>query len=360
MARLRAIISFVLMVWLALAHAAEKKGDVPGCHEVPDTESYECDSGPLAGREFVTKEEAQDAMDAFNEKAKEEAAVAAALATQHEPPAVAPLKKETVPRDHLVLMSWNMRALKQETSDYDRAAIVLGDADLIALQEVDLRGNGKGFINVLANLIQDKSQEKICRAWIQAGSGERQTYAFLWKEKRIGFLDDSGEMKDRCGDTALTIRQASKSKASSQATFIFKPQRKMFVFGTTFTETKPKTADKHVNEVFRPFNDGKFPVVVAGDMKMGPGNSAFTPARKMGFRSAINGNRKAWDNFWFRGASLESAGPVDLYSRFSDQKKDVIDKGFTGIFPIVAEFSLKEKAVEDTVSLVKKKPKPRN
>ena len=81
---------------------------------------------------------------------------------------------ETTPA-RLKIMSWNMKALAGEGSDFDRAALVLAQADIVALQEVDLRGQGKGFLNVIGNLIQAKTQQKICRAWVQGAehSGRR-------------------------------------------------------------------------------------------------------------------------------------------------------------------------------------------
>ena len=234
----------------------------------------------------------------------------------------------------------------------------MGAADMILLQEVDLKGQGKGFINVIANLVQQKTKEKICRAWVQAASGERLTYAFLWKESSIGYIDSEGEMKDTCGETAVTMRQNNRTKLVSQGTFFFKVLKKMFVAGTMFSERKPKAPERFVSEVFQTVQGEKFPVVIAGDIKMGAGNPAFNTARKMGFQAAITGKQKAWDNFWYRNATLIRAAPVDVYARFPDVKRDQIAKGFNGIRPYLAEFNLKEK-VTDSVTFIKKKKKKR-
>ncbi|MGZ3723550.1 MAG: hypothetical protein ACXVA9_11495, partial [Bdellovibrionales bacterium] len=232
-------------------------------------------------------------------------------------------------------------------------------ADIVALQEVDLHSQGKGFLNVIGNLIQAKTQQKICRAWVQGGNGERQTYGFLWKEGTIGYVDSEGAINESCGETATTIRQSKKMKLASQATFYFKAQKKMFVLGTTFMDKKPKTPEKSINELFKSLDEGKWPVVLAGDMKMGAGNAAFNGARKLGFHSAMSGGAKGWDNVWYRGAFLGEAGPVDLYRQFSDVRREDIKKDFSGIFPVMAEFSLREDAPSDTVAVVAKaKPAP--
>lgn len=354
--RLINIICLFCLTTILLSPSLGAAADVPGCHEVPDTESYECTTGPLEGREFVTRDEAQDAMDEYNAKMKEAAADVPTLP----PPLPATFEQKETPEDHVVVVSWNVRALKRDGSDYDRAALVLSSADVVALQEVDLSGNGKGFLNVLANLVQDKTKNKICRGWVQAGSGERQAYAFLWKEKTVGYVDSDGEIKESCGDTAINIRQ-SKTKLAGQSTFFFKALKKMFVVGNMYSDSKPKSPDKHVSEVFRSVSEEKFPVLVAGDLKMAASNSAFQSVRKLGFHSAFSSSssKKSWENFWYRGATLVEAEAIDLNQRFSDVKREEIEKEFAGIFPVSAEFTLKEK-VTDSVSLVKKKLANRN
>ncbi|MGZ3723627.1 MAG: hypothetical protein ACXVA9_11880, partial [Bdellovibrionales bacterium] len=170
-----------------------------GCTLDDITDSYFCGSGPMEGREFLTKSELDDAIADFKAKAKKADAERAAEVLPPGPPpsaALQPDSKEEEPAkeerpvkeekpNRLRIMSWNMKALAGEGSDYDRAALVLGQADIVALQEVDLHSQGKGFLNVIGNLIQAKTQQKICRAWVQGGNGERQTYGFLWKEGTI-------------------------------------------------------------------------------------------------------------------------------------------------------------------------------
>ena len=342
------IIPRALLLALALAPALGR-GEAPpvadelGCFHDEVTDSYFCETGLLAGREFLSKAEAQDAYQEAKEKARQ-------FGT-----AVQPESKPAPAKDHFIVMSWNMKALVHEDSDYDRAAIVLGDADLVALQEVDLHSEGKGFLNVIANLVQAKIQEKVCRAWVQGGNGERQTYGFLWKERTIGYLDGDGSMKDSCGEVALTIRQSKKMKLASQGTFFLKSEKKMFTLVTLFSEKKPKVPNKEVTEIFQSFNDSKWPILVAGDLKMGAANSAFKEVRKMGFQSALAGSKGGWDNFWFRSATLSQAGAVNLYRRFSDARHKDIERDFAGIFPIAAEFTLKENLEPVTTKVVSKK-----
>lgn len=351
------LLSACIVLPYSAAAGKLKSEDELGCHQDDITESYICDSGPLLGREFLSLSEARDALQAIKSKAKEEEAESADEKLRS--PAPEPVAQ---PEDsgHLRVISWNIKALAAEGSDYDRAALVLADADMMVLQEVDLRGEGKGFINVIANLIQAKTQEKVCRAWVQGTNGERQTYGFLWKEKTIGFLDSDGEMKDSCGDTAFTIHQVKKTKLASQGTFFFKTQKKMFVLGTMFMEHQSKSPDKDVNEIFKSLDDGKWPVLLVGDLKMGAGNSAFNNARKMGFHSAVSGKKNAWENVWYRGAGVVQAGPVDLYERFSDARHQDIKKSFANIFPLMAEFNFREES-KDSVSMVpKSKPKKKS
>ena len=355
--RLFALLSVCVVLPYSASAAKSLSEDELGCHQDDITESYICDSGPLLGREFLSLSEAQDALQALKAKTQEQEAESGEEELTPSEPAPVAQPENT---EHLRVISWNIKALAGEGSDYDRAALVLADADVMVLQEVDLHGQGKGFMNVIANLIQAKTQEKVCRAWVQGSNGERQTYGFLWKEKTVGYLDSDGEMKESCGDTALTIRQLKKTKLASQGTFYFKAQRKMFVLGTLFMDRQPKSPDKDVNEIFKSLDEGKWPVLLAGDFKMGAGNSAFNNARKMGFHSAVSGKKNAWENVWYRGAGVIQAGPVDLSERFSDARHEDIKKSFANIFPIMAEFNLREES-KDSVSIVpKSKPKKKS
>lgn len=359
------ILTFIcLLMTLPRGFAEEELSyDELGCHRDEVTDSIICDKGPLKGREFLSKGEAQEELVALKKKASEnqglneDEKIAPAPADfdadeKSEPPAQP--AKSTPDRENLKVISWNVKALAHEGSDYDRAALVLGDADVVALQEIDLNQQGKGFLNVIANLVQAKTQEKICRAWVQGGNGERQSYGFMWKESTVGYVNDDGEMKETCGATGLTIRQSKKMKGASGGTFYFKAQKKMFVLGSMFSEGKMKSPDKNVNDVFKSFADEKWPVLVAGDLKLGPSNAAFNGARKMGFHSALKGGKSGWDNFWFRSAALVEAKPVNLYERFADVGRPDIEKTFGKVFPIMGKFNLKEEP-KDSVEMVKKK-----
>jgi hypothetical protein len=343
--------------WRAFADSVAEYG----CHHDEITDSYFCSSGPLEGREFLTQSEVEEAILAEQKKTKD--AQTAEHAEELLPPTAgrpAPPtpKKPVVAEDHFIVMSWNMKALAGPGSDYDRAAMVLAQADVASLQEMDLHGQGKGFINVIANLIQSKSQEKICRAWVQAANGDRQGYGFLWKESTIGYVDNEGVINETCGDTAATIRQSKKMKMASEATFYFKAQKKIFVVGDVFVSERPKNSDKSVNELFKSFDDSKWPVLITGDLKIGPSNSAFNLARKMEFHSALgNGKRKNWDNIWYRGVTLTQASPVDVFEKFSDARHEDIHQGFSGIYPVAAEFSLKLPSTDDLSVVGKAKAK---
>lgn len=361
--RYLSIISATITAFALSAHifAAEKKKDTPpddfGCHLDEITDSYFCSSGPLEGREFLTKSELDDAVEEYKAKQKEFAAERPSemLPPSPEAPKSPDVRKENLENRNLKIMSWNMQALAGDGSDYDRAAMVLGKADVIALQEVDLKGQGKGFLNVIGNLIQAKTQDRICRAWVQGANGERQTYGFLWKEKAVSLVEDGGGMSDVCGESATTIHQSKKMKGASIAMFYFKPQKKMFVLGTAFLDKKPKAPDKTMSEIFKSLDEGKWPIMLAGDLKLNANNSAFKDVRKLGFRSAVSGSSgKTLDNMWYRGATLKEGSLVDLYVEFSDVRKEDIKRDFSGIFPVMAEFSFKDENVSDNLVIVSK------
>jgi hypothetical protein len=339
---------------LAQDEAAEKRDDM-GCYVDYVTEAYVCDEGPLAGREFINKAAAKESLKTLKKDAEKYKQATSEVGPAPAPDARAGKKAEApaVPPDQLRFISWNMRSLVHDGSDYDRAAIVLADADLIALQEIDLKGQGKGFINVLADLVQAKAKQKICRAWVHDSSGERQSYGFMWKESSVGFVDGEGAMSDSCG-MALIIRQAKPMKYGSRATFYLKAPKKFFEVVTMFSDKQP---GREVSDLFRAVNDSKWPVLMAGDLKMSPGNSNLKDTAKYGFHSALRGGRAGWDNFWYRKTGVKNARRINLYEHFSDARRQDIQRSFVGISPITADFDLKEEVKESTILVPKVKPK---
>ena len=102
----------ILFTW-ARSFAAGSTGDIPGCHLDEDTESYSCESGPLAGRDFITRDEAREALEDFHKREKERAAEIVDI-TPPPTPEDKPVEVKTAPAEHLTILSWNMRALTQE------------------------------------------------------------------------------------------------------------------------------------------------------------------------------------------------------------------------------------------------------
>ncbi len=303
--------------------------DELGCRTIESTGVYQCEVGSLAGREFSSKAEAL----LQSEKPVTE------IETTRAPGTV----------DHLKILSWNVKNLARGGSDYDRAAIVLGDADLVLLQEMESEAQkGKGFLNVMADLIQGRNKEKICRAWTQAAGGGRLRYGFIWKNSKIGVVDSAGELKEDCGPLALTIRQGKKLKMAMRATFFSKAERKVFLVNSVFIDKKSKDPAKEVLELFAGLSDSEWPIIVAGDLRIGAENAAFDEARKVGFRAAIGSDKRSGnssvENFWFHNAWPIEAHTVNLFHRFPDSPHLDIVQGLSEQFPIMAEFSLNEES----------------
>ncbi len=278
-------------------------------------------------------------------------------------PSEAPAGAKALASDErIIMMSWNVKALAREGSDYDRAALVLADADVVVLQEMDLNSQGKGFLNVLGALMETRTKQKFCRAWIQAPDGTRLHYGFLWRESAIGYMESDGLMHDDCGQVPFVIRQDKRVKNGVHASFYSKNPRKMFELAAVLFEKKPRAASE-VNELFRDLSDKQWPVIVAGDFKTGVQDSVLHDVASNGYQYALDSSkrsgRSSQENFWYRNAVLASSGTVNLYQRFGDSRRQDIEKGLSDLFPIAIEMRTREESKEEmTSALVAKAAAP--
>jgi hypothetical protein len=257
------------------------------------------------------------------------------------------------PDERLILMSWNVKALAREGADYDRAALVLADADVVILHEMNLAGQGKGFLNVLGDLMEGKSKQKFCRAWVQAADGTRMPYGILWRESMVGYMEMNGEMHEECSSTPITIWQHKDLHHGIHATFYTKMPRKVFELAAVFYDKKPKSAQQ-LGEIFHSAGSKQWPILMAGDFKIGARDSMFNEVGKSGYQTALDSTKRSGraslENFWYKNAVLASSGTVNLYQRFGDSRRRDIEQGLSDLFPIAIEFRIRADPKEEQLA----------
>ncbi len=341
------ILTSLLAVYALLAWAHDGELDDLGCHEDPITSGYHCHKGALEGREFVSRAEAGDALQATAEQKLEDKADEHALASTGD--------------DGLKVISWNVSKVGTERFEYDRVANILAEGDIVALQGVEFSKSGETSLTVISELVSRRLNEKICKAWFKSESGERGQHAFLWKETRVGFVEKSGEIRETCTSAPQVIRTEGKKidpSAPYFATFFHKTKKRMFVLASVHLPAKPKKPAKEIPAIFKRLSAQPWPTILAGTFQVGAKDKAFQHVRKLDFKSAVGAAAKkgASDNFWIRNLAIVRSEAINLYERFPELSKNDVDKTVAGAFPLSAEISFSLEEAEAMKTELIKKP----
>jgi hypothetical protein len=317
-------------------HTFAAEDDVPdalGCVIDDITGNYRCDTGPLAGREFVGPEEAQAALKAEEEKKAKDREDEALNASYSVP---------------LRLMSWNFSSIGTARFEYDRIAAVLADSDFAVLQEVEFNPSGETSLTVIADILAKKTGERICKGWFKTNYGTRGRHAFVWKDKVISYVEKNGAVEDRCPDAPVVIRVVGKKIDPSEplmATFFLKTRRQMFNAVSVQLAKKPKK--KEITAIFGKLSKLPWPAVVAGNFK--------TPVTDKSFKAVMARSGGATSNVWTKNLSVVHAEAVDLHDRFPDLKPKEVDAMISDYPPVLAEISFSpEEADVLRTQLIKK------
>ncbi len=316
--------------------------DELNCSPAPETGVFKCKGGPLDGREFISEDDARDALGAMEKKKASDKA------------------EEVLPSTPLSvqILAWDFSTIGTTRNEYDRVVQVLGDADIAILQEVEFNSTGETGLTAIANLLGRHLNERICKGWFKSKTGERARHAFVWRDRVISFVEKSGVIKERCSDAPMVIR-IDESKLDSNelysATFFYKPKNQMFTLASVHWDKKPKKgADKEVNKIFNKLNAMPWPLILAGDFKMSGKNKAFKESDKLDFKTALP--KGAEQNIWIKNMSMIRSGVVDFEERFPelDSKER---EAIASAPPIGIEISFsREEADTLKMQLLKKKP----
>jgi hypothetical protein len=375
------------------AHAHEGPTDGFGCHSSNKGGTYHCHTGPLAGRSFVTKAAAVNALMALEKATAEEEAAAAKPVTEiagpdqqppspdakpeapakvealakpapplqpigtqgggHAPASTGKAKPAVVPaaatklapppamrlsdHDPIKVISWSAPMLGKDNVDYRHIAQLIALADLVVFEDLSVTDLSRSGLDQLGEALGTAVGEKICRAIAQPAHGSKTRSGYLWKDRKIAFVRTNGNFRETCD---LGVFKVTHRSATAQ---FYVRQAKQFINVTAIGK------DSDLASVFAGFAYTHFPTIAAGDVGAGPLHANLKPARDQKFSPALTqppgklkssqrGFQPNPDNIWYRGLAAQEGRVIDLHGDFPDLDVDMIRAKFSDHLPIYSEF----------------------
>jgi len=361
-----------MIVALLFTNAHNTPLDDLGCHKDPPGGKYHCHTGKLKGKEFASKEEAERAvasvaatedtdfavkLEDTPEAAAEKAERASNKDNNFLPP---PPEAQTavVNQDMLKVISWNVK--KRDKVDYDRIVNILAEADIAILQDLDLDEKGKGPLHIIGDLLQGRIGSKVCRMWFKNNAQGRERHGILWRQSTIGYVNESGEIKDKCGEMAVVVptNRNKGERMIASSLFFSKIQKKMFQLGSVNLE-RPGSPNRDIPNLFKSVENSNWPTIVAGDFRYNTND-----LKKWNFKTNIPGTTVAskkgratkftTQNVWTKNAVVIRSLHINLYDRFSELSPKDVDTMVSNSFPMLAEVALVAEADDQLTTVIMK------
>lgn len=212
--------------------------------------------------------------------------------------------------------SWNTKHLGRAGFDFKRAAMLIRDFDVVALQEVNKGKTGSAALSRLKAVLAKDTDQKWCSALSLVPTGSRERYGYLWKNSRLSWVKNkSGQAILDCSDNHLTAPLVSFHQLEivrEPSVAIFKSKQSPYKFKLVNVHLVPtkKSPEKEVPFLFDALSPAGVPVIVAGDFNLSADSSAFNAVRQKGWVNVLAGGvktslkmkmkrlNKAYDNFW--------------------------------------------------------------
>lgn len=265
-------------------------------------------------------------------------------------------KTEKAAVSSLRILSWNTKHLGRANFDYESGALLLKDADVIALQEVNKSQSGEDALNRLAQLLQEKVGQKVCRGISEVPSGSTERYGFLWLNAKVSFVNSNGEVVKDCPVSALLVA-VDKTHADkivrepAIATFKINGTNKTVKLASIHLVPTAKRPQDEVSWLFDALAKHDGTVIVGGDFNLDSTHESVQSAtKKHGFKAAFAGVKtslkmkarqlnEAYDNFFGRNITFDSAKVLNLYEFFSVMPQGKVYKDVSDHSPVAATFS---------------------
>jgi deoxyribonuclease-1-like protein len=228
------------------------------------------------------------------------------------------------------ICSWNIQHFGKSKSDAEinYIANIIKGFDLIALQEVVAGYGGSQAVARLADeLNRSGSNWDYVISNPTSGTGSsRERYAFLWntaKVKRVGVAWLESKYDDEIDREPYFCQFGVGNKTFTLASFHAIPKTK-----------QPETEIKYFK--FLPDLYPGHKLIFCGDFNLPQSHTVFNPLKKMGYRSALTGQKTSlkqecvndnclaseYDNFYFEASRLQvlKTGILHFYRDFESMK----------------------------------------
>lgn len=245
------------------------------------------------------------------------------------------------------ICSWNLQNFGKSKSDEELAYIaqIIRKFDVVAIQEVVAGYGGSKAIGRLAEeLNRTGSKWDYTISSPTSGSGSsKERYAFLWNTAKIR-------------KTGAAWLEQNYEEAIDR-----EPYYCRFVIGNrTFTVVNfhavPKSKQPEREIKYFRFMPGLYPddkLIFCGDFNLSQSHTVFSPLKKMGYTSALTGQKttlkqecvqdiclaSAYDNFFYKVSDLQvsSSGVIHFYRNFESVKAA---RMISDHIPVYLSFSL--------------------
>ena len=248
----------------------------------------------------------------------------------------------------VTLCSWNLKDFGKSKSDAEVEFIanIIKGYDIVAIQEVVAGEGGAQAVARLNTALNRKGAKWDYKVSdVTSGSSYKsERYAFIWKTSRVKQVGDTW-LEQKYG--LLIDREPFYCR--------FKYADKMFTvvnFHAITKKMQPETEIKYFK-----FLPDLYPgqnLIFCGDFNLPQSHTVFIPLRKIGYRSALIGQKTSlkqksvngeslaseFDNFYFQSSKVTmiKTGFVPFYSSFSDLKSARL---ISDHVPIFNQFSMR-------------------
>ena len=227
------------------------------------------------------------------------------------------------------LMSWNLKDFGSSKTDEDISAIaeIIKPYDIIAIQEVVAGPGGAKAVARLHEALNRKGTKwdyEISPVTSGSSAHKAERYAFFWQASKVNRVG-KGWMEKKYGD--LIEREPFYARFSVKGKKIT-----LINFHAITKSQQPETEIKYFK--FFPMEYPGEALVFCGDFNVPQSHSVFNPIKKMGYISALIGQKTSlrqrciaddclaseFDNFYFDGKKLKllSAGIIHFYRHFAN------------------------------------------
>jgi len=237
----------------------------------------------------------------------------------------------TQAQDTLSIVSWNLKNLgkSKDAGEITHIANTVRNFDVIAIQEVVAGPEGPKAVARLHDELNRKGAKWDYRISnpTSGGGNKSERYAFVWKTSRLKLVGDAW-LEDKYHQEIVREPYFIRMESASGVFTLVN-------FHAITKSDKPETEIKYFR--FLPQRYRSHRLIFTGDFNLPQSHTVFNPLKKMGFISAMQGQKTSlrqacidgdclaseFDNFFLQPAyfTLHSKGIIPFYQAFEDLKQ---------------------------------------